>query len=214
LRELWIAFLRLFFRLLYNELAWSYDVVASLVSRGQWEAWSRRALAHLQGERVLELGHGPGHLLIAMAERGFSPLGLDLSSYMGRRAQQRLRGAGVSIPLVQARAQALPLRDGSLDSAVATFPTDFIADSRTLGEVVRVLEPEGRLVVAVCARFDGKELVSRFLTWLFRATGQSEPSPYRLKPLLAPVGLSAKVVWERVGSAAVMVVVADKVGGI
>ena len=68
-----------FFRQLYNELACTYDLVAWVVSLGQWKAWGRTAIPHLPGKRVLELGHGPGHLLVAMAERGLTPVGLDLS---------------------------------------------------------------------------------------------------------------------------------------
>jgi len=41
MRRLWWAFLRLFFRLLYNEFACTYDLVAWVASLGQWNAWGR-----------------------------------------------------------------------------------------------------------------------------------------------------------------------------
>jgi ubiquinone/menaquinone biosynthesis C-methylase UbiE len=207
---LWRAFLRLFFRLLYNQLAWSYDVVAWLVSLGDWKAWGRTTLAHLCGERVLDLGHGPGHLLVAMAERGLAPVGLDLSPHMGRQAQRRMRRAELTVPLLRARAQALPFPTASLDSVVATFPTEFIVDPRTLREVTRALRPGGRLIVAVWVRFEGTGLMARFLRGLYRATGQNEPAPDAFKPWLKEMGLSPRVVWERVGRTAVMLVVAER----
>jgi SAM-dependent methyltransferase len=204
------AFLRLFFRLLYNDFAWIYDAVAWLVSLGEWKAWGRTTLAHLCGKQVLELGHGPGHLLVAMAERGLVPMGLDLSPHMGRQAQQRIRRTGLTIPLVRARAQALPFRSASLDSVVATFPTEFIVDPRTLREVTRAIRPGGRLVVAVWIRFEGTGFRARFLRGLYRVTGQNQPSPDALKPSLEEMSLSSHVVWERVRRTGVMLVVAEQ----
>jgi ubiquinone/menaquinone biosynthesis C-methylase UbiE len=209
-QSLWRAFLRLFFRLLYNEFAWSYDLVAWLVSLGHWKAWGRTTLHHIRGEQILELGHGPGHLLVTLEKRGFDPVGVDLSPHMGGRARQRLRRAGMSVPLVRARAQALPFHDECFDTIVASFPTQFIIDPRTLREVARAMEPRGRLVVAGGARFEGEGLVAAFLTWLYRATGQSEPPADAFRPWLEDVGLSPRTIRERVGQTSVLLLVAEK----
>jgi len=210
MENLWSGFLRLFFRLLYNEFAWSYDLIASLVSRGQWNAWGRAALSHLQGDRVLELGHGPGHLLRAMEERGLSAVGLDLSSHMGRQAKRKLDASDVTVPLVRARAQTLPFRAGCFDGIVATFPTNFIVHPQTLREARRVLAPGGHLVIALAVRFEGEGLLSRCLTWLYRVTGQDQPSPDTFKPWLERAGLSTRVIWEEVNHTTVMLVVAER----
>jgi ubiquinone/menaquinone biosynthesis C-methylase UbiE len=206
----WHALLRLFFRLLYHELAWSYDLVAWLVSLGQWQAWGRTTLPHLQGERVLELGHGPGHLLAALAQRGFAPVGVDPSPTMARQAKHRLHKSDLAVPLARARAQALPFRSDGFDSVVATFPTNFIVHPQTLNEVKRVLTPHGRFVVALATRFEGERLLSRFLTWLYHVTGQSQPSPHSYVPGLEEAGLSSRIVWEEVDQTAVMLIVAEK----
>jgi ubiquinone/menaquinone biosynthesis C-methylase UbiE len=207
---LWRAFLRFFFRLLYNEFAWSYDVVAWLVSLGLWKAWGRTTLTHVTGARVLELGHGPGHLLVAMAKRGLAPIGLDVSTHMGRQAHSRLQRSGLTIPLLRAHSQALPFRDGSLDSIVATFPTEFIVDPRTLREVTRALVPGGHLVVAAWASFEGTGVMTRLLRGLYRVTGQNEPAPDTFKPFLEEMGMRLQVVRERVGRTTVMLMVAEK----
>lgn len=175
-------FLRLFFLLLYNQFAWAYDLVAWLVSFGHWNRWGQAALSHLRGQRVLELAHGPGHLLVAMQRGGWQPLGLDLSPAMGRLAKARLRRSGLAVPLVRARAQALPFRAGAFDSAVSAFPTEFILDPATLDEVARVLGEEGRLVIVPGVSFDSRGWPYRFLKWLYRVTGQASwpPSEFRL----------------------------------
>jgi ubiquinone/menaquinone biosynthesis C-methylase UbiE len=218
MRRLWWAFLRFFFRLLYNQLAWTYDLVACVVSLGQWNAWGRTAIPYLWGERVLELGHGPGHLLVALAQRGFAPVGLDRSPHMGRLARRRSMRAGLPVPLVRARAQALPFGDGCFDSAVATFPTEFIVEPVTLQEMARVLRaPQpaegcsgGRLVVVAGARLTGRDPLSWFIGWLYRVTGQGEPLPGGSEAAAVEAGFALRAVWERVGRSEVMLVVADK----
>lgn len=208
--RLWWSFVRLFFRLLYNELAWTYDLVAWAVSLGQWNAWGRASIPHLRGERVLELAHGPGHLLATLAGCGLSPVGLDLSPAMGRLARRRLRKRGLNTPLVRARAQALPFRTGCFESAVATFPTEFIIDPATLREAARVLGDGGCLVVAAWVRLGKQDPVSRFIAWLYQVTGQAEPLPGVGESGLMEAGFTAHAAWEQSRFGEVMLVVAEK----
>jgi len=55
-------FLRLFFRLLYHQLAFTYDLVAASVSFNRWKDWVMSVVPFIEGNRILEIGHGPGHL--------------------------------------------------------------------------------------------------------------------------------------------------------
>lgn len=186
MRRLWYKFLTLFFRLLYNRCAWAYDSVSWLVSLGAWKAWGRTVTPYIRGQRVLELAHGPGHLLVTMERAGYDPVGVDISPAMGHLANRRWRHAArtgqiepSTAPLVQALAQALPFRSDSFDSLVSTFPTEFIFESATMQEAARVIRPEGRFVIALQAR-PGKEngcILFRLLDWLYRVTGQAEPLP-------------------------------------
>jgi len=191
-------------------MAWTYDLVAWLVSFGQWTAWGRAVIPHLQGRRVLELAHGPGHLLVAMSRAGFAPVGLDLSPQMGRLAHKRVWGAGSSMPaLVRARAQALPFRAGSFDSVVSAFPTEFIFDPATLKEMARVMEQGGRAAVVVGVVFNAS-LPARLLKRLYDATYQQEPPPLGLADALADAGLTLERERERVGMVDVLIAVAKK----
>ena len=168
----WHHLLSLGFRLLYNEMAWSYDTVSWLVSRGQWRAWQRAAIPFLNGRRVLELAHGPGHMLLALEADGFQVTGLDLSPAMGRQASRRIKRAEASAALVRGQAQALPLAGATYDCVLSTFPTEFLADLATIEAIYRVLQPGGRLVIVPQARLTGGSSVSKFIEWLYAITGQ------------------------------------------
>lgn len=205
-----LSLLRFAFRLLYNELAWTYDWVSQAVSLGQWRSWQRAALARLRGPRVLEVAHGTGDLLLDLADAGFQPVGLDLSPAMGRLARRKLRRHGRNVPLVRGRAQALPFTSESFPSIVTTFPTEFILDPRSLDEFRRVLMPGGRLVVVAEARLTGQGVAVRFLEWLYAVTGQRGPWPPDPEALFPEMGFDFTVEVDRLPRSEVALVVAEK----
>jgi ubiquinone/menaquinone biosynthesis C-methylase UbiE len=168
------SFLRFFFRHLYTTFAWAYDFVAATTSLGQWGAWQQVALDTLPSEgRVLEVGHGPGHLLKLRALRGQNDIGIDASSQMTHIAARRLRRAGYSARLVRAQAQALPFASKSFRAIYATFPSEYIVAPQTLASLHRVLESEGSIVVVPMAQTTGTSMPERFVAWLYEVTGQS-----------------------------------------
>lgn len=161
---------------LYGRLAWAYDAVSWLVSLGRWSRWRRQALDHVQG-RVLELGFGTGDLLLEMARCGLEVVGLDPSAAMHRIAARKLAREGLSTPRVQAVAQAMPFPDGSFDTVVATFPSEYIADLATWREVARLLRPSpggGRWVVVGASVEYRHPLLAHLVRLLFgRPPGQA-----------------------------------------
>jgi ubiquinone/menaquinone biosynthesis C-methylase UbiE len=171
--KLILALMRVFYYLLYKPLAWTYDWVAALVSLGKWNQWVLTALSHLTGPRVLELGHGPGHLQLAMAHKGLLPVGLDSSRQMGRLAYLKLNGVGVNPLLVNGYAQFIPFSSNAFNQVVATFPTPFIFRPDTLSEIYRTLAPGGDLVVLPAAWITGARFAERLTAFLFRATRQA-----------------------------------------
>lgn len=171
---IWRSLIRFGFRLLYNELAWSYDFVSRLVSQGQWRRWQRAAIPFLRGPRVLELALGTGDLLLDLMERDYLAAGIDLSPAMVRIAARKLRRAGRPLHIVRACAQALPFEGANFDAVVSTFPTPFILDPNTRVEVWRVLAPSGRWIIVDQSRLSGSDLWSRVLNWAYRVTGQRD----------------------------------------
>lgn len=170
--QLWSSLVKFGFRLLYYEMSWTYDLISWIVSLGHWRDWQRVSIKYLVGSRILELAHGPGHLLLEMNKSGFQPVGVDLSPYMSRRALRRIRRRGVVIPLTRARAQGLPFPENSFDSLLSTFPAEFIIQDTTLEEANRVLCSGGRLVIIPQARLVGGGVTRKIIEWLFVLTGQ------------------------------------------
>ena len=173
LKHLWNSLIRFGFRLLYYEMAWTYDLVSWLVSLGDWRAWQRAALPFVVGLDVLEIGHGPGHMLLALQNARFAVVGLDLSPHMGRQAQRRTQR---TVPLVRGRVQELPFGTAVFDTVLSTFPTEYVVDPVTLATVARVLRPDGRFVIVPEGRLTGRGPIYRFIEWLYAITGQSHPT--------------------------------------
>ncbi len=182
-------------RRLYNEFAWSYDLAAWIVSAGRWDRWRRMALDYVESWPVLEVGFGTGHLLAAMAERGWPAVGIDLSPAMQRQAAATLRRRGLHTPRLRGRAQQLPLAQASFGSVVATFPAEYIVDPASLAEFRRVLRPGGRLIIAglfVTCNVDWPAL-GRLSQQISGAESASLLA--RMEQRAAEAGLMLRVVW-------------------
>ncbi len=132
---------------LYGPLAWAYDLAAWLVSFGDWSRWRRDALAYLSPGRILETGFGTGSLLIEMTRQGLDVIGIDASWPMQRVTGRKASRAEVSPLRLQAVAQRMPFPAGSFANVLSTFPTNYISDSDTLAEILRILSPHGRWVI-------------------------------------------------------------------
>lgn len=183
--NIFTRFLFFFFYLIYEPLAWSYDFVAWVVSLGRWKSWVYSTLPQLPGPRVLELGHGPGHLQVALHQKGLRVFAIDRSAPMGRLAHQRLVKAGCTPNLVRATAEHLPFPRKAFNQLVATFPSEYIVQAGTLADAHRALASNGSLVVLPVAWIRGSRLWDRAAAWLFRATGQAPDwNPRFTEPLL------------------------------
>lgn len=176
----WMNLVRFGFRLLYNEMAFTYDAVSKVVSLGAWPCWQRAALKHLNarhGERVLELAHGTGDLQLDLFAAGYKPVGYDLSPYMGRIARRKLQNRQLQSILIRGKAQQLPFISGVFASVISTFPTDFITAPDTLREVHRVLQAQGHFVIVPNAVFTGDSASEAILERLYQITGQRSSDP-------------------------------------
>jgi SAM-dependent methyltransferase len=191
-----VIFLRAFFTLLYHQLAWTYDLVASIVSLGAWQRWIFSVLPYLDDSRTLELGFGPGHLQLALHQKGISVYGLDESYQMGQIAHKRFTRLGLFANLVRGQAQILPFAGESFHQVVMTFPAEFILNQQTLIEVHRVLIRGGKAVILPLAWITGRKPLERAIAWLNRITGEApEWDEVSLEPLKK---LGFDICWEMI----------------
>ena len=104
------------------------------------------------GERVLELGPGPGVFTVDAAQRvgpGGQLFAVDIQPEMIGRVERRVQEAGlVNVETHVASAHTLPLDDGSVDRAFLITVLPEIPDpGRALAELHRVLRPDGVLSI-------------------------------------------------------------------
>ena len=200
-------FMRVFFHLLYHPFAFAYDLVAAAVSFGRWKNWIQAVLPFIEGTRILELGHGPGHLQRTLLDLNLDPVAMDESAQMGILAKRRL---GNLHKLTRGLAQQLPFANNSFDCVVSTFPTEYIFNAQTLSEIGRCLSDGGRLIVLPVAWPK-----SGFLKWLYRVTGESPADEQtsiqsKMKEPFINAGFKTKVEIVELQSSILMIIVANK----
>ena len=221
--------MRFVFYLLYHPFAFAYDLVAATVSLGRWKKWVLSVIPFLEGNRILEIGHGPGHLQHVLLSRNLIAVGIDESAPMGRLAKRNLerglnsqapssatsQNAYAQINLTRGVAQHLPFPRESFDTIVATFPSEYIFASETLTEANRVLAPNGRLVILPSATIMGRGLFDRLMALLFHVTGQTAPNVAemmreRSKEPFAQAGFHVQIHELELQSSLVFIIVATK----
>lgn len=108
------------------------------------------ALAPKPGERIIDIGVGPGLLaqdLARLVGDTGRVTGLDMAPAMITMARTRL-AALPQAECVTGDAADLEFADGSFDAAVSTQVYEYVADMpKALGELHRVLRPGGRALI-------------------------------------------------------------------
>jgi len=170
-----IRLLRRFFQLLYHQLAWSYDLVASIVSLNQWTQWISTVYDQLDQQPILEIGFGTGQLLFDLTQKNFDIYGLDESRQMAALAHKKLVKGGCEPRILRGVTQNLPFPANFFGCVVSTFPAEYIFDLETILEIQRVLVPGGKAVISPAAWITGKSILQRLAAGLFRVTHESPP---------------------------------------
>lgn len=158
----------LYDRVTTRALGWLYRGVAS------------RVLETLPpGAQVLDVGTGPGRLLVELATRrsDIRLTGIDPSADMASHAERRVREAALSgrVDTRVASAEALPFPDGTFDAVVSTLSSHHWADPAVaVAEQARVLRPGGTLWI-FDLRGVAPTAVTRALEEHFSATSIAQP---------------------------------------
>lgn len=163
-------------------------------------AATRRAVVAMlkpqPGERILDIGSGPGLLACELAaEVGPSGrmVGVDLSAPMLALAERRC-GKLAWVSFETGDAAALPCADGTFDAAVSMQVYEYVPDiPAALAELRRVLRPGGRAVVmatdagSMVLNTDDRDLTHRIREAWPKHCPHAD-LPRRLLPLLAAAG--------------------------
>ncbi len=173
-----------------------YDAVGWLMSFGQLPAIRRHSLAvaELQpGERVLDVGCGPGSLTIPAARKvgkEGKTTGIDASPEMIEVARRKAGKQNLDIDFQVAPIEALPFGDGEFDVVLSSLMLHHLPDdvkAQGLAEIIRVLKPGGRLIAIDLA---GSHSPASLLMSLF---GHRMPRDYvdRLQEMMRAAGFES-----------------------
>ena len=159
-------------RAAYDRIAPCYEAVA-----GFWERRTRnRGLEKLDvemGEVVLEIGPGPGHSMVSLAQavgQGGQACGIDISPRMCRTAQERLRNHTLleRSQLICGDGAQLPFRGASFDALFMSFTLELFDTPRiprVLAECRRVLRGSGRICVVSLAKGENSNPLVSLYEW-------------------------------------------------
>ena len=113
--------------------------------------------------RLLDIGTGTGRVLELLAPRVRQALGVDASKAMLALARARLSGPGLAHCAVRlADMYRLPLADRSFDTVVLQMVLHHAEDpAGAVREAVRVLTPNGQLLVIDLAEHDRADLTAK-----------------------------------------------------
>lgn len=157
----------------YNRLSRWYDAIAGSTEK-KYRDWGLEKLSAQPGERILEIGFGTGHCLVALAKAVGSTgqvIGLDISDGMLAIARERLQaeGLGDRVELHLGDAAKLDfIQADSLHGVFMSFTLELFDNPeipRVLQECHRILKPGGRLAVVSMTKTDPPGVAVRMYEW-------------------------------------------------
>ena len=137
-------------RQIFSSIAKRYDVCNTILSLGLDYLWRKRAVKMVelsQGARALDLCAGTGSFVPFLSKDSALVVGVDFCAEMLEVAVERCSKFNNFLP-IQADALKLPFRDDCFDTITVGFGVRNISDlTSSLGEMARVIKPEGRVAI-------------------------------------------------------------------
>ena len=125
---------------LASDTAW-----ASVVSHRPHYSRIGDWLSPQPGQRVLEIGCGPGRYVAMLASMGFDVVGVDLHRFASWDIIDQYRKTTL---MEGVKAESLPFEDASFDAVACMGALLYFVDaSAAMQEIHRVLKPGGRLIL-------------------------------------------------------------------
>lgn len=157
----------------YNRLSRWYDMIAGSTEK-KYRDWGLEKLSAQPGEKILEIGFGTGHCLVALA-KAVGPsgqvIGLDISDGMLSIAKNRLQQEGLIERVELSLGDAAKLdfiEANSLNGVFMSFTLELFDNPeipRVLQECYRVLKPGGRLAVVSMTKTNPPGMAVRMYEW-------------------------------------------------
>ena len=146
---------------MFDSIAPKYDFLNRVLSLGMDRLWRRRlvrrldrVLRHRSGDQegkpaaILDVACGTGDLTIALARKGWSLIGVDISRGMVEIARRKCVEKGVEVSFEIASADSLPFADATFSDVTISFGIrNFDRRSECIDEIFRVTAPSGELMI-------------------------------------------------------------------
>ncbi|OGG22090.1 hypothetical protein A3D03_01875 [Candidatus Gottesmanbacteria bacterium RIFCSPHIGHO2_02_FULL_40_13] len=141
-----------------------YSNLIQLLSFGQWEQWQQRVFDDISGHKILEIGVGPGKLLLKLVQKGYDITGIELRRGMAFEARRRLKRAGYLSQILQQNIEKLPFDNEIFDCIVLTFVLAEITHlEKAILEMKRVLKTNGKVIIIAGGIPQDNNLIARIL---------------------------------------------------
>ncbi len=145
----------------YDAIATSYAAqLADELDDLPFERWLLdRVVAHAEGQPVVEVGSGPGHVTAHLARNGAAATGIDLSPAMVAEARRRF--PGVSFEVGDLRRLSRPATSAAWAAVLAWYSLIHLAASElpeAVAALARPLAPGGWLVLGLHAGTEVRHL--------------------------------------------------------
>lgn len=175
----------------YNRLSRWYDLIAG--SEKKYRDLGLQKLSARTGERILEIGFGTGHCILALATAvgdAGQVCGIDLSEGMLAVTQDRINRAGLAhrVDLRLGDAIHLPFDAASFDGVFMSFTLELFDTPelpRVLEQCLAVLRPDGRLALVTLVKKPTTAV--RIYEWFHKKM----PTAVDCRPIYAQAALTA-----------------------